>query len=156
MSSILNQSPFLRTTRNFPEDDAHQLSLEVNLSYVDIAEKVNKRTISLYPTSKPVINGESWFLTKNQKQQGLRQAYPVSSTAVIPHGLNFSSIERFVRCWGEFTDGTNWYGLINGSNVAIAGQISFFLTPTNITFLTGAGAPTLTKGTVILEWISEP
>lgn len=156
MSSILNQSPYLRTTRNFPEDDPQQLSVEINRSYVDIASKVNERTIGVFPTSRPVINGEAWFLTKNQKQQGLRQAYPITSTTAIPHGINISNIERFVRCWGEFTDGTNWYGLLNASNVAIPGQISFYLTPTNITFVIGAGAPALTKGTVILEWISEP
>ena len=156
MSSILNQSPFLRTTRNFPEDDTQQLSVEINRSYVDIASKVNERTIGVYPTSRPVINGEAWFLTKNQKQQGLRQAYTLTTTAAIPHGINTSNIERFVRCWGEFTDGTNWYGLINASNVAIPGQITFYLTPTNITFVIGAGAPALTKGTVILEWLSEP
>jgi hypothetical protein len=156
MSNALNQSPYLRTSRNFPENDAHQLAVEINRSYVDIAEKVNKRTIGLYPTNKPVINGEGWFLSKNQRQQALRQAYPFTTKTPIPHGIIFGEIERFVTCWGEYTDDTNWYGLIHGSSVAIAGQVSFYLTPTNITFLTGAGAPALTKGTIVLTWLSEP
>jgi len=154
-SNVVNQVAYLRTTREFPEDNK-QLSVEVNRAYVDIANAVNSRTISVFPTNRPAINGESWFFDKNQRQQGFRQIYTFTTTSAIPHGINFSNIGRFVRCWGEYTDGTNWYGLIHASNVAIAGQITFYLTPTNITFVTGAGAPALTSGTIVLEWLSVP
>lgn len=152
-SNVVNQVAYLRTTREFPYEDPYQLSVEVTKAYLDTANAVNNRTISIFPTNKPAINGESWFIT-NQKRQGFRRVYPFTTTAAIPHGIDFTNIYQFCRCWGQFTDGTNWYGVIFGSPTAIAGQILFYLTPTNITFVVGAGAPTVTSGTVILEWLS--
>jgi hypothetical protein len=151
-ANVVNQVAYLRTSREFPEE-IHQLTVEVNKSYVDIANAVNNRTISIFPTNRPAITGESWFFN-NQRQQTLRQFYPFTTTTAIPHGINFINISQFTRLYGQYTDGTNWYGLIAGSNVAIAGQISFYLTPTDIVFLVGGGAPAVTKGTVILEWLS--
>ncbi len=152
-SNVFNQVPYLRTSRNFPEDP-YQFTVEVNKSYVDIANAVNLRTIGLFTVNRPTITGESFFISKGQKQQSLRQVYTFTSTANIPHNIRFSDLTAFSRMYGQFTDGTNWYGLIAGSNVAIAGQISFYLTPTNIVFLTGAGAPTLTSGLIVLEYLS--
>lgn len=154
MNNVVNQVAYLRTSREFPED-LTKLTIEINKSYVDIANIVNNRIIGLFPTNKPAITGESWFITGNQRQQSLRQLYPFTTTTPIPHGLNLNQIDRFTRCFGAFTDGTNWYGLINGSNIAIAGQVSFYVTPTNIVFLVGAGAPALTKGQIVLEWLSQ-
>jgi len=147
--------PYLRTSREFPEE-IKQLTVEVNKSYVDTANAINNRTISIFPTSRPAINGESWFLVNNQKQQGFRQVYTFTSTATIAHGIKVVVPEQFIRCFGSYTDGTNTYGLIFGSTVAIAGQISFYVTATNIVFVSGGGAPVPTKGTVVLEWVSSP
>ncbi len=151
-SNVINQVAFLRTSREFPKDP-DLLSVETNKAYVDTANAVNFRTIGIFPTNVPALNGEGWFLTQNQKQAGLRQAYPFTSFATIPHNLKYSGIERFVRLFGAYTDGTNWYGIIGGTNVAIAGQISFYITPTSIIFLNG-GAPAVVKGTVVIEWLS--
>ena len=90
------------------------------------------------------------------KQQGLRQVYTFTSTGTIPHGINLNNISQFTRPSGTFTDGTNSYGCIYASNIAIAGQVSFYIDPTNINIIAGAGAPSITSGTIILEWISEP
>ena len=154
-SNVFNTVPYLPTSRNFPQE-VSQLTVEIDKSYVDTANAVNNRTISIFPTTRPVINGESWFLTNNRRQEALRQAYNVISTAPIPHGINTSNIGQFIRMFGTYTNGTNFYGLIAGSNIAIVGQISFYLTSTNITFLSGAGAPTLTSGLEVLEWLSQP
>lgn len=153
-ANVVNQVAYLRTSRQFPPE-LEQLTVEVDKAYLDTANAINNRTISLYPTTRPALNGESWFITGNQKQQGFRQVYSFTTTANIPHGIDFAKIDRFTRNFGEFTDGTNWYGLINGSNVAMAGQVSFYLTPTNIVFLSGVGAPALTKGNIVLEWLSQ-
>jgi len=154
-TNIINQMPYLRTSREFPED-LKQLTVEVNKSYVDTANAVNNRTISLFSTTRPAINGESWFLSSNQKQQGFRQVYTFTSTAPIPHRINVVTPSQFIRCFGSYTDGTNTYGLIFGSTVAIAGQISFYITSANIVFVSGGGAPVPTAGTIVLEWISQP
>lgn len=154
-SNVTNQVAYLRTSRVF-SSNVENLSIELNRTYIDIAQAVNARTISTFAVNIPTITGENWYITKNQRQQALRQVYGFTTTASINHGLRFSNIERFVRGFGSYTDGTNWYGLIFGSNVAIAGQISFYITPTQIVFAVGVGAPSLIngKGTVIIEWLS--
>jgi len=153
-SNISNSAPFLRTSRNFPQE-AQPLAVEVNRSYVDIAQKINDRVIGTFPTNKASVTGESWYLTSS-KQQSLRQIYPFTAAGNIAHGLNFSSVSQVSpRSYGTFTDGTNWYGAIYASNTAIAGQVSFYITSTNIVVLSGAGAPAITNGTIVLEWLSQ-
>ncbi len=150
------QSTFLRTSREFPAE-LETLSFEVDKSYLDIANAVNNRIIGTFPINRSVVTGESWFVQRNQRQQSFRQVYTFTSTTTFPiaHGLNFSSIERFTRLWGTFTDAAgNWYGIIGASSVAIAGQLSFYVTPTNIVFLSGAGVPVMVRGSVVLEWLS--
>jgi hypothetical protein len=154
-SNVVNQTPFLRTSRNFPEEIG-QFTVEVNKAYVDTANAVNNRTISLFPSDRPAINGESWFLTGNLRQQGFRQIYQFATTVPILHRIMITTPAQFVRGFGSYTDGINTYGLIWGSTVAIAGQISFFISPTSIVFVIGAGAPVPTTGVVILEWLSQP
>lgn len=153
MTISLNNVPYLRTSRSFPED-LHLMSIESNKAYIDIANAVNLRTIGIFTNVKPSISGESWYFGSIKRHQGLRQLYLFSNTSSISHGLNFSTIQMFTRCYGEYTDGTNWYGLISGTSVAIAGQISFYLTPTQIVFNVGAGAPALQSGNLVLEWVS--
>lgn len=152
---VINQSPYLRTSREFPEE-MQSLTVEVNRSYLDIAQKVNDRTIGLYPSGKPSITGENWFVEGGKKQQTLRQVYKFTAVGNIPHGINFAEISSFTLCYGQFTDNTNWYGLISASPAAIAGQMGFYLDPTNIIFTVGAGAPTLTNGMIVLEWLLNP
>ncbi len=160
-STVINQAPFLRTSRNFPSE-INQLAVEVNRTYVDIANIVNNRTIGLFPVNVPAINGESWFLLKNQRQQALRQVFTFTTTADIDIGFKLSRIGIISpKSYGVFTDGTSFFGLIFASSVAIIGQISFYVTTGSSTsdvikFVSGAGAPTLTSGTIVLEWLSLP
>ena len=223
---LLQNNPYLREQRQFPNDDLRSLSNQTDHAYIDIAQKVNARTIGLYPTSVTAITGEKWFFSgSNTFQQSLRQIYPffgitaatqanpavltipgnnfapgqsitiylvvgmtqlngntytilavsgssvtinVDSTgfgayvsggvAIPPHGItNFATDVSYIspHTYGSYTDGTNWYGAIYASNTAIAGQISFYISPTNIVILAGTAAPTPTKGVVLLEWISQ-
>lgn len=155
-SNIVNQSPFLATSRQFPQEP-DLLTIEIDKAYIDIANIVNARTIGLFPSTRPAITGESYFVFQNKKQQTLRQVYTFTSTAAIPHGIKFfKDISYFTNNFGQYTDGTNWYGLIPGTSVAIAGQISFYVDPVNINFLVGAGAPALTKGLIVLTWMVNP
>ncbi len=150
-ANITNQIAFLRTSREFPED-LHQLTVECNKAYLDTSNAVNVRTIGIFPVNVSAITGESFYFT-NQRQQTLRQVYPFTTTANIPHGIKLGSF-RISRAYGQYTDGTNWYGLIFGSSVAVVGQISFYVTPMNIIFVSGAGAPVLTSGFLVLEYLS--
>jgi hypothetical protein len=164
-SNVINQAPFLRTSRNFP-NEINQLTVEINRSYVDIANNVNNRTIGLFPTNRPAVNGESWFITNNQRQQGFRQIYTFTSTGSIPHYINILDISLISpKCYGSFRDSSNnYYGCIFASNASIPGQVSFYITPNssisaldgNIVILAGAGAPTIQSGIIVIEWISDP
>ena len=153
MTNIINSSPYLRTSREFPQN-IEKLTLQIDKSWVDIANTMNVRTIGLFPTNRQAISGESWFLTGNQRQQTLRQVYIFNGTSAITHNISVTDPNQFTRCWGSYTDGTNNYGIIWGTSVAIAGQISFYVTATQILFKVGAGAPSLVSGRIVLEWLS--
>lgn len=153
----LQQSPYLRQQREFPNDDVRDLSNQMDHAYIDIANKVNTRTIGIFATNFPIVTGESWYLNgQPNRQQTLRQIYPFTATGSITHGLNWVTVSQIsFRSYGSFTDGTNWYGAIYASNVAIAGQVSFYVTSTSIVVIAGAGAPSITSGTIDLEWLSQ-
>src|SRR5271165_3974619 len=136
-NQIINSSNYLRTSREFPED-IHQLSVEVNKTYIDIANVVNNRTIGIFPTSARAQNGEIWYLPKNTKFTGLRRVYPFTTAGNIPHGLNIDGL-IFTKCSGSYTDGTNWYGAYFASDTIVAAQVTFYITPTNIVIQSGAG-----------------
>lgn len=153
-ANIVNQAAYLRASREFPQE-AQPLSVELTKMYIDVANATNNRTIGLFSTRIPSINGEQWFMGgASTKQQGLRQIYPVTGTGSIPHGINLAQISQFTKPSGSFTDGTNWYGLIYASNVTIAGQVTFYISPTNIVVQAGGGAPAIVSGIIILEWLA--
>lgn len=153
-SNIINQTPYLRTSRHFPQD-AQPLAVEVNRSYVDTANAVNLRTIGIFPVNVPAVTGESWFVSNNQRQQTFRRVYTFTSAGSIAHGINFAGITGFTRTYGEFTNGTNWYPLPYVDVVSATNQVNVIVTPTNIVITAGAGAPpAITNGYVILEWLS--
>ena len=152
-TNFKNTAPFLRTSRLFPQDDPEGLLVEIDKSYVDTASAVNARTIGVFSVNTPGVNGEAWFLAGgNKKLQGLRQVYQFTAAGNIPHGINLTSVNQFTKCTGAYTDGTNWYGVLFGST--IVGNITFYVTPTNIVVQAGAGAPAIVSGTIVLEWIS--
>jgi len=153
--NIINQMPFLRTSREFPTD-LGLLCDQMQKAYVDTANCVNQRIIGLFPTLRPAITGQSFFLANNIRRQLLVQVYEFTTTASIPHNITDVEAGQFIRCEGSYTNGTNTFGLFFASSVAIAGQITFYVTSTQIVFLVGAGAPALTKGKIILQWLAEP
>lgn len=163
MNNIINTVPYLRTTREFPEE-IKLLTVEANKAYVDTANAINVRTIGLYPTSRPALTGESYFLQGNRKQQTSRQVYNFTTTADIPIGFKASSVDFFAPSEGKYTDGlTGWFGVIQTSSTAIAGQLGYFIfidagstTTDLIRFTVGAGSPPVSKGFIELRWISNP
>lgn len=150
----INQTPYLRTSRNFPSDP-QPLSVEINRSYLDIAEKINVRTIGIFPTLKPAITGESWFLTNNVKQQTLRQVYNITSSTAINHNLNFANISQFTVIRGIGFDGTSYFPLPYVNAAVANGSIGIFVSPTQIAFTTAGGSPPIVSGFILLEWLSK-
>lgn len=152
---ILNRSPYVRTTREFPSDP-DLLRLEINRSYIDLANGINNRTIADHTTGRAAQTGENWYLFNNKKQQGFRQVYTFTASGNIAHGLSVSSFYGFVKIYGMFTDGTNWYPLPHVDVTNVANQVSVSVTSTNIVITRGASAPSITSGTVVLEFLSNP
>lgn len=154
-NNVFNQVAFLRTTREYPEE-LHALALELNKTYLDVAAAVNNRTIGMFTINRPTITGESYFFNGNQRQQALREVFSFTSTAAIPHNITVTNTNQFIHCYGSYTDGNNTYGLIYGTNAIIAGQIVFYITPTQIVFASSGMAPALTSGQIVLEWYAQP
>ena len=153
----LQVSPYLKGQWQFPYDDLRGLSHQVDIAYIDISSKVNARTIGTFAVNFPLVTGERWYLSGGSTpQQSLRQVYTFTGAGNIPHGINLAAVSQFTsKCYGSYTDGTNWYGVIFASSVGIAGQVTFYITPINIVVLVDAGAPAVTSGTIVLEWLSQ-
>src|SRR5258706_15887655 len=100
-SNVVNTIPFLRTTRQFPEKP-DELRIELDKAYLDTAAAVNVRTIGIFPINRPAITGEGFFFT-TQKQQTLRQVYPLTFVGGVPqpitHGINLKQIDRFTSTY---------------------------------------------------------
>lgn len=155
MSNIVNQTPFLRTSRNFPEE-LKQLSVECTKAYIDTANAVNARTISQFTTNRPIQNGENWYLSGNSRQQAFQRVYQYTASGSIPHGLTLTQLYAFVRIYGAFTDGTKWYPLPYVNVNSINNQVLVNVDGTNIVITSGASGPVISQGTVVLVWLSNP
>lgn len=158
MDNIVNTVPYLRTSREFPTE-LSGLTTQVNKAYIDIANAVNNRTISIFPTNRPAITGESWFLNGNQRQQSFRQIYTFvggSNPILISHGVDVTDITGFTKIYGTFTDGTNWYPLPYVDVVDVTNQVNIIITETKIQITGGGGGgqPVVSSGFVVLEWLS--
>src|SRR5689334_1521146 len=126
-----SQGPYIRTSRHFPQDP-QPLVVELNRSYVDIANHINQRTIGIFATKLAIVTGESWYVSGQNRQQSLRLVYTFAGAGNIPHGLNLAQISSFTRIYGTFTDGTIWYPLPYVDVVAANNQVSIVVNATNI------------------------
>jgi hypothetical protein len=152
---FVGTAPLIRNQRYFPDNDIKALSSQVDQAYIDIAGKINLRTIGIFTQGVVNLTGETWYFSgQPNTNQAYRQVYLVTGLGNIPHGLNPNTINYFSKCTGYFADGTNSYGLIFASDVAIAGQVSFYITASNIVVIAGAEAPNIVKGLITLEWVS--
>lgn len=151
---INSQGPYIRTSRHFPEEP-QPLAVELNRSYVDIANHINQRTIGIFATQKGVVTGESWYLSGQNKQQTLRIVYTFTAAGNIAHDINLAQIVSFTRIYGTFTNGTVWYPLPYVDVTAANNQVSVVVNATNIVITRGGGSPpAITSGIVVLEWLS--
>lgn len=152
----IRQAPYLRQQRTFPTDSSQALAVELDKMYIDVAQRVNDRTIGIFPVNFTVSTGESYYFSgQRNKQQSSRQIFQFTGAGSIPHGLTWASVSKIGhQSYGSYTDGTSWYGVIYASSVPIAGQVSFYVTSTNIVILVDGGAPAVTSGYIDLEIIS--
>jgi hypothetical protein len=155
MTVNLQQSPYLQLQRNFPNDDIESLSVTLDVMYVDVAQKMNARTIGLFATNLPSITGESWYLNGQPlRQQTLRRVYQFAGYAPIPHGIDFAGVSFFTVIRGIGFDGTNYFPIPYVTQTIPNGNVGIYVDPTNINFTSGIGSPVIVSGLIILEWLS--
>jgi hypothetical protein len=145
-----SESPYLTNSQTYSDEEDQRLIQLTNRDR-DIARYVNIRQIGIYDLNQN-ISGQQWFTLGNPqvKRNAFRKVFTFTSTGSITH--NITGITQCMA-YGEYTDGTNFYGLIYGSNTTIAGQVSFYVSPTAIVIAAGAGAPSITSGVVVLEYL---
>src|SRR5579872_6739334 len=107
MTNPVQQMPYLRVQRNFPEDNAQALTVELDRAYVDTATKVNEREIAIYAIGNQIVTGQQWYFQGgNTRQQSLRQIYQINGPTSFPHGINFATVSTFTKITGIGFDGT--------------------------------------------------
>ena len=155
-----HRQPYLKVQWQFPNGEAKDLASQMDKAYIDIATKVNQRVIGSYGVNFFSVTGERWYFGGSSSgQQTLRRVYTFTGAGNIPHGLNWPDVSSISpTSYGTFTDGTNWYGCIYASATvaapSLAGQVIFYVTPTNIVVVADANAPTITSGYIKLEYLS--
>lgn len=156
-TNIANQVAYLRTSREFPEE-LHQLSVEINKSYVDIANAVNSRTIGLFPVNRPAQTGNSFYFTST-RQQTLRQVYSfgaIAAGATLNINYKITGFSRLIMLYGAVvTDAPDERPIPFASVVANA-NIETILDTANsqIVITVGAGSPNVVSGFIVFEWLS--
>ncbi|SRR6266404_973981 len=159
--NLLNPVPYLRTSRSFPIDSG-KLEVELVNSYIDIANAVNARTIGIFPSNRPSITGESWFLT-SAKQQTLRQIYSIgaiASGAELDIPLGFTNFNILTKITATVVTNVPDYRPIpfvdpvtatNGMEILV-GTVAGIL---QIRIILGATAPPIVSGIAVIEFLSQ-
>jgi hypothetical protein len=159
MSNFVNTTPYIRSTREFPEN-IKDLAFQSNKAYLEVANAINQRTIGIFPVIKSAITGEQWFINKNRKQQSLRQVYTfgtiaAGATLLIPYTL--PGFDLFVRIWGTCVTVIPDSRPLPYSSVTANANIELRVDTVNhnIVIIVGAASPNITSGIIIIEWLSQ-
>jgi hypothetical protein len=151
----VQQTPYIQEQRHFPRKTVEELATQMDIAYIDIARKINERMIGQHSKGFSAVTGERWFLDGQvTPQQTLRQVYEITSTLIYAHGIDTTQIEGFTKIYGVGYDGTNWFSLPHVDSTLVTNQIGVLVTPTQIVLSPGAGAPVITSGFIILEWLA--
>lgn len=157
---IANNTPYLRTTRAFPQDP-QRLQLELTRAWTELANVVNTHAIGLF-NLQPTLTGQQWFTANAsaanpaQTRQAIRQVYQFSdSTLTFNH--NIPNIDQITNFYGQFYDGTYWQRLPYVDVVNVTNQIGVKVSSTQVIITKGAGAPpSMTQGVFVIEWLVQP
>lgn len=147
---------YLPTTRVFTKDPTEMRNTLTDV-YTEIANAVNIRDIALYDQSE-IINGQQYFFPNNpqRKRTAYRKVFSIGAIAAgatlnTAHGLTNVSI--YTRIYGTCITATPDYRPIPYVSTTLNQQISIRVTATNIVIVNGAGAPAITSGIVVLEYL---
>src|SRR5258708_34491620 len=103
MTSPVQSSPLLPRQRNFPREEVIDLANEIDKTYIDMAARINDKTIGIYPLNASSVTGDQYYL-KGQPIQTQRQLYSFTTFAAINHGMTVGINTFFIRMYGVFTN----------------------------------------------------
>lgn len=150
---------FVIDYRDFPTDDPVHLQKQLVNFHKQTNTAVNQRTIGVFELHNVGVedsrnNGERWFPEAAQQRfrDGFRLVVQVSdATLTVNH--NITLINQVTRLYGSFYDGADWQCLPYVDVVAVANQIKISVTSTQIVVTKGGGAPAISSGVVVLEYL---
>lgn len=153
---VNTQNTFLPTTIFFP-DNFDEFRVKFIESYILSANAINSRDIGIYDEQE-IITGQVWattdVLTKGSTFRKIFffGAIAPGATLNIPHGLG-STISLVTEWKGGVVVAGGFRPLPRVSATAVNEQISVDISGANIVIVNGAGAPAITNGVVVLEYI---
>lgn len=148
----LENSPFVPTTRNFNISD-DQLRIMLNAYLTIMANAVNIREISQYDLEE-LVNGQQFFhpTEAQEKRYAFRKVFQFDDgTLNFAHDITDITICTYIG-GGAVTGAGNFIPIPYVSTV-LANQIQIDVTPTNIVITKGGGAPAITTGIIVLEYL---
>lgn len=149
---INSTSAYVNTSLYFP-DDFNEFRVIFIQDRQRIAYAINVRDIGIFDTT-PTLSGEQWpdpSNAQNTKQPYRKMFFFSDASLNFAHGI--SGLVSCTHIYGTATDGTNFFPIPFVSTTAIANQIQLLVTPTNIVVTKGGGAPAITSGTIVLEYL---
>lgn len=149
--------PFLPINQTFSQDQKAFWE-QVTKSYADTARNVNIREIAIYETNENPT-GEQWFTSGDPqvKRSAFRKVYEIGpiaagATSTTAHGL--TGVTAYTHIYGTaITAAPDNRPIPYASATAVNQQIEIKVDGTNITIINGAGAPNITSGIVVLEFL---
>lgn len=151
---------FIPTSTFFPEDFESFRTKFLEL-YRDLSNTVNVREIGIYDLEE-FLTGENWFTAGNpqKKRKTFRSVYILPATAAgattnIAHGISaVNTTTTFTAIYGTcVTDVIDNRPIPYASVTAVNQQIEINVDATNINVINGAGAPNITSGLIVVEYL---
>lgn len=157
MTVPTQRQAFLITSRVFPPD-AVLLQPTLNKMYIEVAQAVNQRIIGTFDTIQ-ANTGENWFNqpAPQQQRQSFRRVFPFQAIAAgatlnILHEIR--GITQLTKVYGTCITATpDFRPIPYASATAVNAQIEVNVTTTQINIINGAGAPNITSGIIVLEYL---
>lgn len=145
-------APFLQTSVYFP-NDFDEFRVTFLQQFRNVADIVNVRQIGIFEQEE-FLTGEQWpnLTNSQQKKQTFRKIFFFNDASLtFNHGI--TGIVLCTHIYGTGTNGTNFFPIPYVSAIAIANQIQIDVTPTQIIITKGGGAPAISNGVIILEYL---
>lgn len=156
---VNSQGPFVATSQVYPEDEEQRIIVHTD-SYITIANALNLREIGSFDNLEQ-LTGKQYFNTTNpqQKRFSYRQVYVLGAvaagaTSTIAHGITgITGATVSTEIYGTAVTATDNRPIPYVSVSAINRGIEINVDATNINIINGAGAPAITSGIVVLEYL---